>query len=838
MKCFYICIIIALCSLQVFGQEECSAIASWGFDEVEGSVAHEEINSLAFTVRNNYNRPERVPGVKDLALRLDGFSTWVHGPFSLPESLRAFSISAWYATEAYPTETAAIINQQQNSGGFGLELTKYGILRFVIRTATSTHEVALDTALPKYSWNHIVAIADLDSKIIKIVLNDSIEKEISLSGIDAFEWSESELKIAIHNQTNIFAGLWPTGVLNGLIDEVEIFGCALDSSEIHSIYSTNLPAVLPDLSIPTTRHADDPNRPRYHAMPPTSWTNEPYGLIYHKGSYHLFYQKNPNGPYHAHMHWGHIRSSDLVTWEDMPIALAPEPGWDQHGIWSGHVVKNDSGNVVAFYTGVDGVKAGIGIAYPDEELKVWTKEPTNPLIPNPPSTYNHMDFRDPFIWKYGDTWFMIVGSGIHHVGGILMTYTSDDMLTWENATPLFYDSYENSGRFWEMPAFFKITETKYVLLVNTVPWEGVPAETIYWIGEWEGGRFHPDQEKPKKFDLINGPLLAPSITKDEAGRVIAIGIIPETRSSEDQNKAGWTHTYSLPRQLRLMADGNLGQIPHPNLCRLRDEATHVENRSVTTGSKLNLPEVSGNQIEMKFEIKADSAAKFSIHFSKNADERELTALHFNLEDNVVTLDRSKSSLLNTAKDIREAKYIFDHRENIHVNIFIDHSVVEVFIDNIVSFSSRIYPSLAESNKVDLVVASKSVEIVTLDAWQMKNMDSASSTLVCEPDPQSLPDSLRKESVDPILGVQDESALNGLELYPNPARNLIEIHYSKKSNASQFDLQIFSLTGQRVSNIEINNTGRQVDISRLNPGVYYAQFSNEWQTRIVKFIVVR
>lgn len=798
---------------------------------------NEEVNSLAFTIRNNYNRPERVPGVKDLALRLDGFSTWVHGAFSLPTSLRAFSISAWYATEAYPTETAAIINQQQTSAGFGLELTKYGILRFIIRTGTSTHEVELNTVLPKYSWNHIIAIADLDSKILKIVLNDSIENQVALD-IDSFQWSESELKIAMHNQTNIFAGLWPTGVLNGLVDEVEIFGCALDAGEIHSIYTANLPAILPDLSIPDARHADDPNRPRFHAMPPTSWTNEPYGLIFHNGSYHMFYQKNPNGPYHAHMHWGHIRSNDLVTWEDMPIALAPEPGWDQHGIWSGHVVKNDSGNVVAFYTGVDGVKAGIGIAYPDNELKTWTKDLSNPVIPNPPSTYNHMDFRDPFIWKHEDTWFMIVGSGIHHVGGILMTYSSNDMVHWENATPLFYDSYENSGRFWEMPAFFKITASKYVLLVNTVPWEGVPAETIYWVGEWDGGRFNPDHEKPKKFDLINGPLLAPSITTDEIGRTIAIGIIPETRSSEEQNKAGWTHTYSLPRQLRLMADGNLAQIPHPNLCRLRDEAVHIENRSISTGSKLNIQEISGNQIELKFEIKADSAAKFSIHFSKNLDERELTALHFNLESNLITLDRSKSSLLNTVKDIREAKYIFDHRENILVNIFIDHSVVEVFIDNTVSFSSRIYPSLIESNKIDLIVNTKSVEVVKLDAWQMKSMDATQTTLVCEPDADSLPDSLRVETVGPILGSNDDSQLDGFELYPSPARNIIEIRYPVRADNAHFDLQFFSITGHRVSDLISHDTFGRFDISRLSSGVYFAQLSNRRHKKILKFIVIR
>jgi beta-fructofuranosidase len=837
MKSCHVSIILCLCSFFVSAQTACSIVAWWSFDEGAGNQTTELVTSSQFNIHNNYDHPEYIPGARDVALRLDGFSTWVQGNFSFPADQRSLSISTWYATEAYPTETAAIINQQGDNKGFGVELTKYGILTFVIRADGQTYQVQLNNPLPKYQWNHILAIADLDQRILRLVLNDTIESAFLLPTLESFDWSDSELKIGIHNQTNIFAGLWPTGVLNGVIDEVQIFGCALSQQEIDTLYSNNMPSLDPDLAIPETRHANDNHRPRFHAMPPTSWTNEPYGLIFHKGFYHMFYQKNPNGPYHSHMHWGHIRSKDLVTWEDMPIALAPQPGWDQHGIWSGHVVKDENENVFAFYTGVDGVKAGIGIAYPDDDLQTWTKDISNPLIPNPPSTYNHMDFRDPFVWKHSDQWFMIVGSGIHQVGGILMTYSSTDLLNWQVAAPLFNDTYENSGRFWEMPAFVKINDTKYILFVNTVPWDGAPAETIYWVGEWSGSRFTPDHTKPKKFDLINGPLLAPSISTDEAGRIIAIGIIPETRSSEAQNAAGWAHTYSLPRQLRLMNDGNLAQIPHPNLCRLREENIHIDNRQISSGSQFNTPEITGNQVELNVEVNADSAAIFSIQLSKNEDGSELTTIDFNLAENKIILDRSKSSLSNVAKDVREAKYTFDHNENVIIKIFIDHSVLEVFVDNTVTFSSRIYPSKINSDKIDVVVSNGAIEIVSLDAWTLKDMRVSENVLVCEPDPGSLPNALRTEIDGPVLGIDNEKASTGFQLFPNPARTNIQIIHSGNLENGEFDISLFTTNGQIVASFDDVKSNQRLDIHQLAPGMYYAEVRSKGVKKVIRFAVM-
>ena len=808
MRVLFLCILFASLARSAHGQSTCAPIFAWYLDEADGNVSGEAVSGKDFLVHNNYNKPEWVNGVKGNALRLDGFSTWVAGDITMP-GLRSFSISVWYATEAYPTANAAIINQKENNKGFSLELDKFGFLNFIIHADGTTQRVALNTPLPKYQWNLITAIADLEQQTLRLLLNGNMTNEILLPLLDSFDWSLTTLKIAQHNQTALFANLWPTGVLNGVIDEVAVFPCALTDDVIENEYATNMPGPPVDLSIPVSRHMSDKDRPRFHAMPPTSWTNEPYGLIYHNNYYHLFYQKNPNGPYHSHMHWGHLRSEDLVEWEDQPIALAPEPGWGQHGIWSGHVIKDGNGAVYAFYTGVDGVKAGVGIAYPDEQLKLWRKDDLNPLIANPPPTYNHMDFRDPFVWQHDGKWHMIVGSGIHHVGGILMTYTSNDLRQWEVATPLFYDNFERSGRFWEMPAFFQLGE-KWILLVNTVPWEGVPAETIYWVGEWSGGRFQPDHEFPKKFDIINGPLLAPSISEDSEGRMTAIGIIPETRSPEWQNRSGWTHIYSLPRVLRLLEDGNLGQIPHPNLCRLRQqEIETISDLEIIEKMYGNLPNTIGDNLEISMRVVVD-ADEFALTVRKSADGSEFTTLVFDEVNNRIVVDRTHSSQsAGVARDVREGDYVFARGDTLDVRLFVDRSVVEVFVDEVAALATRIYPAAASSLQYDISPQGGSIRLIDMHAWVL---DTATmSTAVCEP--EKLRVRFRSEV---IAGISDELGAKSLRAFPNPAAKTLALSCATFIECISFT----DINGREViSPLDVRGFDVTVSVNELRNGLY-------------------
>ncbi|WP_161622640.1 LamG-like jellyroll fold domain-containing protein [Cesiribacter andamanensis] len=524
---------------------------------------------------------------------------------------------------------------------------------------------------------------------------------------------------------------------------------------------------------PAVRHAGDYLRPQYHPMPNTAWANEAYGLTYYEGKYHLFFQKNPNGLWLHFMHWGHLSSPDLVHWQEEKTVLAPSEGFDNFGIWSGTTTKDPNGKPVIFYTGVDLAKAGIGLALPkDENLIEWEKHPANPVIPAGPAGY--LDFRDPFVWKVGSTYYMIVGAGIANGGGgALPTYKSSDLVNWTRITDLYRSSnLEQSGFFWEMPLFYPLNDQGEYILAVTPLYNGKPANVIYWIGKWENETFTPYFTTPKLLDASNNNTLAPAIGTDAEGRITYIGIVPETRNVGDQLKAGWRQTFSIPRVIRLLQDSTIGHYPHPNLCRLRQNEVLLANRSIAKGSKNNLSEFGGNQLNLKFSVKADSAAKFSLQLLKNDAGTQYTAFHFDLEKNLVALDTRYAHAQEALREYTTADYVFEHKEEIQLEVFIDHSVVEIFIDNLLVLSTRSYPAQS-SQGVDLLVTAGAVEILEARQWTMQNMRSSTGAEVCEP--QDLPTQFRDLPKEVVTGFKrNDEVRNTIKLYPNPTKNRLTL----------------------------------------------------------------
>lgn len=805
------------------------------FNETSGvSSTEEKILSESFVIQNNFQRPERIQGVSGNALRFDGWSTWIEAEnVTLAQNASTLTVECWYATEAFTAANAGIISQEDAASGFTLEVEPFGKVVFIFWADNTRYVLVTDQVLAKYQWNHIVATVGVEERVARLYVNGAIWKEVSLDVHQQINLSENKLYIGRDTDLQEFAG-FPLTMANGAIDELSVYNEALTTEEVVANYNAGADAIV-DLNInPQERHAGDHLRPRFHAMPNTSWTNECYGLTYYDGTYHLFFQKNPNGPYLYFMHWGHLTSSDLVNWKEERIALAPTPGFDSFGVWSGTTIKNNAGKPVIFYTGVNGVKAGIGLAEPvDESLIEWKKSEINPIIDGAPADIKNRDFRDPFLWKHNDSYFMIVGSGLQFGGGgYLFTYKSTNLTDWTAIAPLYNDTnIQRSGDFWEMPFFYQLNENDWLLSVTPLPVNGVRAKAVYWIGRFSDEKFHPYDAVPKSLELISDNLLAPAIGTDEAGRITYTGIIPEDRNVDDQVKAGWRHLFSLPRVLRLLKDSTIGQIPHPNLCRLRGAETTIGNIEIGPGSEFNLPDFSGNQVELHFDLKADSATHFSIEVLKNADESEYTSLHFDLEENLVKLDRTFSSTSLTPRDVREAKYIFDHKENINVTVFIDHSVLEVFIDNVVVFSCRVYPAKPESNKIDLVVAKGKVKILSGTEWQMMDIGLSNAVDVCEPDPAELPNELRKEIAvgGPVTSTHPDGE-KVISVYPIPATGSVFVEYSSPSAV----ICLYRINGVLLSTTEIS--GHEWNISGLGPGIYFVKIISGSTSVVAKLIV--
>jgi len=841
MKNCYLKIYSTVLFLLIWYNADSQKVAQFSFEETTGiATTSESITSTSFAVSNHFNRPERIVGIKGNALRLDGYSTWAsNNSFKFNGITNQMSIEAWYTTEAFNKEKGGIISQISNSGGFALSIGPWGNVYIDFFADGKKYSLQSSNTVEKYKWNHIVASIDLANAKAKIFLNGTESASLSLPACNQINLdNNSTIFLGRRNDEVLFSNFLLTS-LNGAIDEIGVYNSILTDKDIASNYSASASSV-PDLNIdPEIRHQGDFLRPCYHAMPNTSWTNEPYGLNYYQGKYHLFFQKNPNSPTLYFMHWGHLTSTDLVNWTEEKVALAPSNGFDSFGVWSGTTIKDNNGKPRIIYTGVDGVKAGIGMATADDDqLSVWTKYANNPIIPSVPNNYSAMDFRDPYVWKDGNTYYMIVGSGIQNEGGgILFTYKSTDLEHWQAINPMYRNIFSNTaGVFWEMPTFNKLPNQDYLLTVTPIPYQGKPAETLYWVGKWENEKFTPYDNTPKKIELLNSKMLSPSMGTDENGEICYIGILAEDRSEADQLKAGWRHTFSIPRLIRPMKNNLIGQVPHPNLCRLRENHRLVQNRVIQLNTNFNTPEVEGTQMEMNYVIKAEKSSSFMIQVYKNADLSEFTSILFNLATNKIALDRRSSTQSNATKDYREAQYIFDEKDNINIRIFLDHSTLEVFIDNALVFSARVYPSKIDSKKTDIILTSGVVQLVSLDAWDLKKKTEVMPIETCVI--PNLSDSVRELAVVSSLFSTQK---NQTTIFPNPVDNILKLTVSYEI-PEDISISIIDLYGCVVKqagyeSITGNTTSAQIDVSSLRNGVYLVRMQSKKYSSCSNFIVM-
>jgi sucrose-6-phosphate hydrolase SacC (GH32 family) len=814
-------------------------IAQWSFNEQTGATSTQEIISgKEFTIQNHFARPEFINAPHGSALRLDGWSTWLEeDDFDLSSVTTQFSVEVWYATEAYAPEfngdrqriqDAAVISQINDSAGFALTVGSYGNPGFSVFLNNTLYELNAEMTMPKYQWNHLIATIDSDNSIAHLYLNGQLVDSLNLPESLITIADDLPIYLGRHSIIEEFADFNLT-ILNGSIDEVTLFDRALSQAEIRAEYelisTTN--NLSTELQIDAISRHQDYLRPRYHAMPNATWANEPYGLTYYNGKYHLFFQKNPNAPMLWFMHWGHLFSPDLVNWSEERIVLAPDPGFDEFGVWSGTTIMDENDRPVIFYTGVDIQKAGIGMAFPESDgLVKWTKYEGNPVIPNGPSGFQ--DFRDPFLWKDNGFYYMIVGAGYTgNAGGILPTYKSTDLTSWERIDNLYSSrDREKSGYFWEMPFFFKLNDqNEYILGVNPL-FTDKGAELMYWIGKWENEHFTPYFEEPKYFDPTHSLLLAPALGLDEDNRITYIGIIPETRSSEEQVAAGWRQTFSLPKVIRLLNDSTIGHYPHPNLCRYRTNEKIINDIEIANSGLTRLAEFGGNQVEFEFLIDADSNSVFDIRLLESEDGRQHTKVVFDLKENVVGIDTRQGSATTQAGRNRFDTYVFDHREEILVQIFVDRSVVEVFIDNLLTMSARVYPN-EESSNISINLEEGGLSLIRAIQWDRLPFGSESGQEICEP--ETLPDSFRKLVIEEPLGTD---RFQGFNFYPNPTKGIIQIGGMKMGSCSISDINGRVVFSDRV----IRN--KSLDLTDLSSGIYFLHLNLDDQTVVKRIIIER
>lgn len=820
----FLTISLLLASLALFSQ---TPVVRFSFDENTGELSTlDSVSLMSFPIFNHFDKPEKIEAPNGKALRLDGYSTWVSkSNFNIPNVTTEMAVEIWYATEAFNEQNAGLISQLSGSAGFAVKVTPYGKIFCQFFADGQSYFFTSPESLKKYQWNQIVYQVSLDAQKAEIFVNGELWATKAIAQHSQLSFSGSTFYLGRGNDSPDFSGFLLSAA-NGALDEVRLYNQTFSPAEIAARFDA-IGIVETDLAIdPNIRHAGDHLRPRYHAMPNTSWTNESYGLTWYNGRYHMFFQKNPNSPTLYFMHWGHLSSPDLVSWTEEKMALAPQPGFSDFGAWSGTTVFDENGHPVISYTGVDGQKAGIGMAFPlDDGLIEWETASGNPVIPNPPSGYQHMDFRDPYIWKEGDTYYMIVGSGLqNNGGGILFSFKSTDLLNWNTILPIYQNnSFSVGGRFWEMPAMLKFDNGDYAFVV-TPQFVGKPAETVYWVGQFSNEKFTPYQAEPTKFEHLTRHLLSPAFGLDEAGRLTYIGIVPDDRNDADQIAAGWRHTFSLPRVARLMADRRIGHYPHPNLCRLRQDSVHIENRVINPGANFNLPEIEGNQYELNLTLVPEAGSKFALHILKNQAASLFTSIDCDLGINRLGLNRTLSSPYAATENNRFDDYVFG--DTVRLRVFVDHSIVEVFVDNLTVISARVYPG-EDQQLIDLVVPEGSVKIESLGFYELGDKEALYEGGVCEPD--YLPDGF-------LSAVFDRAQkAHPLFAYPNPVGDHLRIQATVDGLKPPFDLKVLDVDSRPLIIRKAFNWADSVDVSDLPAGLYFFQLADGLRMATGKFI---
>ena len=447
--------------------------------------------------------------------------------------------------------------------------------------------------------------------------------------------------------------------------------------------------------------------------------NDPNGLIQWQGVYHMFYQYNPNGAFWGTMHWGHAASKDLVHWTHLPIALAPTPGGpDADGCFSGCTVNN-AGTPTLIYTGVHGALQLPCIATSDDDLLTWHKHPGNPVIPAPPQHLDMVGFRDHSAWREGGVWYQIIGSGIRGMGGTALLYRSPNLIDWEYVQPIYTGDAARTGplwtgTMWECPDLFAL-DGKHVLIVSV--WDNQRTHyPVYFTGSFANHTLEPETEH--LVDLGDS-FYAPQTLLDDRGRRIMLGWLREANSADAQLASGWSGVMSLPRILSIRPDGLLGMEPAPELEMLRGEHRHWADIDLSASAAHVLDDARGDTLEIFAELDLGDATEVGLKVRCSPDRMEETRIVYDRAGQRLLIDRERSSLSgDVCHDATAGLFELARGEPLRLRIFLDRSVVEVFANERVCHTARIYPSRADSLGVDLFAHGGGGRINRLDIWKM------------------------------------------------------------------------------------------------------------------------
>lgn len=490
------------------------------------------------------------------------------------------------------------------------------------------------------------------------------------------------------------------------------------------------------------------NRPNFHFTPAKSWMNDPNGMFYLNGKYHLYFQYYPDDIVWGPMHWGHAISEDLVNWKEQPVAIYPDSlGY----IFSGSAVvdvdntsglgENNIAPVIAIFTyhNIEGEREkkidfqSQAIAYSLDEGQTWTKYKGNPVIPNP----GIKDFRDPkVVWDEDNKqWIMALATYEK-----TLFYGSKNLLEWE----LLSDFGENLGAHggvWECPDFFPMKventdEVKWVLLQSLNPGSvNGGSGTQYFIGDFNGKEFIIDSTFAQDlneheavwldYGRDNYAGVTWSNIPDSDGRKLFIGWMSNWDYAQVVPTSVWRSTMTLARELKLKKVNNRFRIfssPVSELNQYKKEM--IDSSNIKFKGEFSL--INGEEVDVNrsvIDLRLSNLGRGDYKFILSNEEGDQLEFGLNNSDNYYYIDRSKAGKISFSEKFADkiSKAPFDKQLNdLNVQIILDKTSIELFYNDGETVMTEIF--FPNAPLKSLVFRSDLNSVITIDKLTVSELD--------------------------------------------------------------------------------------------------------------------
>lgn len=444
---------------------------------------------------------------------------------------------------------------------------------------------------------------------------------------------------------------------------------------------------------------------KFHIEAEKGLVNDPNGLIFWKGEYHIFYQLNPKSCEHTFKNWAHIKSKDLVNWEKLPIALAPTDWFDKDGCYSGSAIEKD-GRFYLMYTGNvknNGIRESYQCLSVSEDGINFKK--LGPVIHNNdiPEGYTR-HFRDPKLFKKDGKFYVVLGAQRKNLTGTILLYSSDDLFTWKLEQEIIKGEF---GYMCECPDYYEINE-QGILAFSP---QGLTADGILYNNRYQSGyilRNIKETEKNNFIELDRGfEFYAPQSFTGRDGERIMFGWMGMPEELEHPSvEDGWIHSLTLPRIIEI-ENNKLYQKPHINLHQLRKNKIIVEDLEIN--GKINLEKFNIKGITYEIILKLEELNS-DLTLNIRAGESNKTVLKYEHKNKLFILDREKSG--KGYKGIR--KCTLDSLKEIR--IFSDTSCIEIYLnDGEEVFTANIY---SEKGAENIILEGNDIRVKKIEFYEI------------------------------------------------------------------------------------------------------------------------